>query len=335
MNIFITLDYELFFGSKTGTVSKCIIEPTKALLEIVEPLKIKITCFVDAGYLYALKRQMGEFNELKEDYDLIKAQLEYLISRGHRAELHVHPHWEDSFYDKDLGWVIDASRYKIDDFSEEDILDIFKRYTSEITEITREKPVVYRAGGWCVQPFSKIAQALKNEEIFLDSTVYPGGYYKSSYQSFNFRKVPQYKTQYKFSSEVVEVNPNGIFKEIPISSYRLSPLFFWKFVFVKLKKKNVHKAFGDGMAIKMNKSNILRLLFNFSYSVVSIDGFKASFLEKAFDRYKINTKNKGNFVIIGHPKAFSFYSLSVTKQFIQKFVEKHQFVTYDLRESLK
>ena len=60
MNIYITLDYELFFGPDSGTVENCIIEPTEQLLNIVDPLGVKFVCFVDSGYLLALEKQMRD-----------------------------------------------------------------------------------------------------------------------------------------------------------------------------------------------------------------------------------------------------------------------------------
>ena len=65
MNIYITLDYELFFGPKSGTVNKCIIEPIEKLLKIVDPLNVKIVCFVDSGYLLALEKQMEKYSDRK------------------------------------------------------------------------------------------------------------------------------------------------------------------------------------------------------------------------------------------------------------------------------
>ncbi len=50
-----------------------------------------------------------------------------------------------------------------------------------------------------------------------------------------------------------------------------------------------------------------------SNSVVSMDGYKASLLDKA---YKKNIME--NFVIIGHPKAFTEYSLNKFEKFITK-----------------
>ena len=55
MNIFLTYDYELFFGESTGSVDKCMIEPTNQLLKIAKEFNIKMTFFVDVGYLIKLK----------------------------------------------------------------------------------------------------------------------------------------------------------------------------------------------------------------------------------------------------------------------------------------
>ncbi len=43
MNIFLTFDYELFFGEKTGTVEKCMINPTNELLKISKKYSIPMT----------------------------------------------------------------------------------------------------------------------------------------------------------------------------------------------------------------------------------------------------------------------------------------------------
>ena len=61
MNIFITLDYELFFAQHSGSVEKSIIEPTEKLLEAVEKTTTKLCFFVDAGYLVRLEKYKNDF----------------------------------------------------------------------------------------------------------------------------------------------------------------------------------------------------------------------------------------------------------------------------------
>ena len=167
-----------------------------------------------------------------------------------------------------------------------------------------------------------------NNDIYIDSTVYPGGFYQSSNQVFDFRGVPQALTEYKFSDELTVPDPKGNFTEIPISSQWVSPFFFWKFVFVKIKKQLKHQSYGDGNAVEMNKKEILRLMLTPSHTVTSIDGYKAKLIYKAYKRYKKMTNNSGNFVLIGHPKAFTPYSLNRLKQFIEDTHMHNEYKTF-------
>lgn len=329
MNIYITLDYELFLGKQSGTVENCIIKPTNRLLEIVNNYNIKISFFVDAGYLIALERQKDKFSNLEEDYKKITQQIKKLSKEGHGIELHIHPHWEDTFFKTNIGWTSNTSRYKLTDYSEEEILDIVTRYNNVLKKISLKKPVAFRAGGWSAQPFNKIKKALEINNIFIDSTAYPNGYYQSTNQKFDFRNLPQYKTQFKFLDDFVKENINGNFTEIPISSFKVSPLFFWKFALKKIFKQKQHRAFGDGKAINKQKDSVFKLLTKSSYSVVSIDGYKALYLSKAFKKYVKNTNLHDNFVIIGHPKAFTPYSLGKIKVFIEKNYKHHNYVAFE------
>lgn len=315
MNIYITLDYELFFGTQSGSVEKCIIEPTKVFLELLEPFGIKANFFVDAGYLIALEKQKEEFQKLQSDFEKITDQIKELVSNGHGIELHIHPHWEDSYYDG-TRWVFNTTRYKLSDFKKEDVSGIITKYTNVLKNIAGKNPVAYRAGGWSAQPFGTIGDALKKNGVLIDSTVYPQGFYASDNQNFDFRNVRPFQTEYKFSQDLTLPDKSGEFLEVPISSIRVNPFFYWYFVFIKLLKGKNHRSFGDGASIPTNKKEAVRLLTNFSHSVVSIDGFKASLLNKAFKNYIKHNSNEGSFVMIGHPKAFTPYSLRKLKEFI-------------------
>lgn len=327
MNIYITLDYELFFGKHSGSVENCIIKPTEELLKLVKPFGIKFTCFVDVGYLVKLEEQKEKYPQLQEDYHKITRQIKFLADHGHGIELHIHPHWEDSFYNG-KGWVFDTSRYKLSDFPSEEVERIVTLYTQTLTRISGKSPKAYRAGGWSAQPFKEIGNALLKNNITIDSTVFPKGNYDSEDQYYDFRQVAQFNTNYRFSEDLVKENPNGVFQEIPISSYSVSPFFFWKFAYHKLRKQNQHQAFGDGSAISKTKKDTLRLMLLPSNSVVSIDGYKASFIQKAYQWYAKNTNVNANFVLIGHPKAFTPYSLKMLHEFLEKVSLKNNFKTF-------
>jgi hypothetical protein len=54
MNLYLTCDYELFFGKSTGTIEKWIIQPTKRLLELSKKHSMSMTFFVYVGYIIKL-----------------------------------------------------------------------------------------------------------------------------------------------------------------------------------------------------------------------------------------------------------------------------------------
>ncbi len=50
----LTIDYELFIGTKKGTVRGCIIEPTEKLISILSMNDSKMTGFLDVLHYYRL-----------------------------------------------------------------------------------------------------------------------------------------------------------------------------------------------------------------------------------------------------------------------------------------
>ncbi|MBC2838241.1 hypothetical protein [Robiginitalea sp. SC105] len=327
MRIYITLDYELFFGPRTGTPEHCMLRPTDELIRLAAPLGIRFTCFVDSGYLLALRRQQSEFPILGEHLAMVSSQLRELVVKGHGVELHIHPHWEDTYFDGQV-WNTDTSRYRLANFSEEEIRDIVGRYSDVLKEITRRQPVAYRAGGWSAQPFPPIGRALGRQGIFTDSSVYPGGHYQSENQAFDFRDVPPFKTEYRFSEDLTQEDPAGPFTEIPISAQRVSPIFYWKFAWTKINRLSRHQPFGNGKAIILSREGMFRSLTRPTVSVVSMDGYRSGLLKKALRTYQKKTGNRGNFVIIGHPKAFTPYSLHTVKKFMEETSTIHQYSTF-------
>jgi len=311
--ILLTFDYELYFGSNAGTPERSIIQPTDKIRTLLAKYEVKATFFVDAGYLLKLASYQKEYPALAQDYDRLVAQIRSLVAEGHEIQLHIHPHWEDSHYDG-TQWLMDTSRYRLHDFSQEEVEGIVKRYKKVLSDLTDKSIFVFRAGGWCLQPFSHLHHALKKEKIYLDSTVYEGGKNQSDTHYFNFNNAPQ-KTQWQFEDDPLKENPQGFFTEIPIASYPLSPWFFWKFLYVKKFGGAKHKVFGDGSATGGSRFDKLRMLTQRTRSVVSMDSYKSSFLTKAYQRF-LKNEQEDNFVVIGHPKAMSEYALEKLEAFI-------------------
>ncbi|MCE3279421.1 MAG: hypothetical protein K0S44_1612 [Bacteroidetes bacterium] len=323
MNVYITLDYEIYFGKNHGTVEKCIIYPTSELIRISKKHNVQFVFFVDCGFILKLKEYQIRFPQLKKDYEAIISQVKLLSEDGHDIQLHIHPHWEDSYFDGER-WVINVNRYKLSDFNETEIEDIVKRYKNVITEITGKEPFAFRAGGWCLQPFSKLEKAFRENKITLDSSVFRNGFYSSEQYSYDFRNAPD-KDIYHFEHDVTEEKANGFFTEVPISPIKNSPFFFWKLFLLGRKDPYLHKPLGDGNAMPAPGYR-KKLLTKFTNNPVSVDGYNSHLLSAALRKLKL--QNRKHMVVIGHPKALSRYSIIKLEAFIEENKTQHCFTTF-------
>lgn len=323
MNLFLTYDYELFFGNPTGSVDKCIIEPTNYLREIANRTGVKMVFFIDVGYLKQLEQYKNQYKKVAREYELVYAQIQSLVTEGHDCQLHIHPHWEDSSHDGNQ-WKMITDRYKLVDFSDEDIEKIVEEYHAILTRWTGKPVYAYRAGGWCLQPFNRIQKAFEKIGIKLDSTVFPGGKFTAGNYDYDFTQTPA-KSTWKFSNDLCKEDPHGPFWEYPISNYRYSPLFFWRLFILGRLQPQLHKPIGDGypMSSPGLRKKMLTKGMNLS---ASVDGYFVTKLQKVVQKNKAKGFNET--VIIGHPKACTHFALKKLEQFIEANKNKHPFLTF-------
>jgi len=325
MQVILTFDYELFFGTNTGSVQKCMIEPTDRLLEIAAKYQVPMVFFVDIGFLIKLQEAKSGYPELEADFNQIVAQLQKMQALNCEVQLHIHPHWEKSFYDGKKWIVVTDGCYKLSDFTNEEAEAIVRKYHQALTEWSGNKPDTYRAGGWCIQPFSQIEHVFRELEIKKDSTVFPGGKFESAHYQFDFTAVPAFTNPYRFQSDITKSEANGDFLEIPIASWEFSPLFYWRLYALGRLSPADHKMIGDGSFLAQpgrKKSVLLHKTWNH----VSSDGYYASQLIKQatyYDQKQVNT-----FVVIGHPKGMTNYSLKQLESFVSKTKKAYEFVNF-------
>jgi len=323
LNIYITYDYEIFFGSPTGSAEKCIIEPTEQIRIIAKETDVKMVFFVDVGYLIRLEKYKDSFVEAKSDYDAVVSQISGLVEDGHDCQLHIHPHWEDCIY-TEKGWDMNVDRYKLVDFSETEIERIVLEYKLYLENITKKPVISYRAGGWCLQPFSKINKAFSKAGLKIDSTVFPGGKNVKGAYYYDFEKTPN-KDKWNFSTDLCEEDVNGEFKEYPISNNRYSLWFFWRlFIFGRLQPK-MHKSIGNGNPIPSIGMRKEMLTKGMTLSA-SVDGYFVTKLNKIVKQNK--QKGWDETVIIGHPKASTYFALKQLKKFIVRNKSTSSFKTF-------
>jgi len=320
MNIYLTFDYELFFGPETGTVEKCMIEPTERLIELAGK-EVKLIFFVDVGFLVAMERFSAQYPELGRVINKVRFQVKRLVDLGHDVQLHIHPHWESAEYSGGK-WVINASgSYRLDDFSDEYAGRIFREYKSYLDELTGRPSTAFRAGGWCIQPFNKFRDLFIETGIRVDSSVMPGVKYESEHYRFDFTDLNR-QSAYRFDKDVLVEEKDGMFTEFPISTWYYPPTFYWNLYVRGRLAPGRHKMIGDGQFIPQ-PGRKKKGLSSGSLNHISCDGYYATMLMKAYREFK--QKGEKDLVIIGHPKGMTEYSFHKLGEFIKRVSKEETF----------
>lgn len=309
--VILSYDYELFFGEKSGTVKKSLIEPTNAIMDAMEKVGFRGNFFIDVLMIKYLSQNLDERS--KNDLKMIEDQLRDMLKRGHRIELHLHPHWVDAIYNGDGTWNFDDfHHYSLSSFSEESIVSMFVEGVEYLNRIGSEvvpnyKVCAFRAGGWAVQPFIKLKSAFVLAGIRIDSSSARGIYVKNDDSYYDFRSMPQ-KDIYKFEDDVCVEVSNGSFIEVPISTYHRPFICS----IVHKASQFIHKGYNlrltDGTHYRPSeKTNVKKTskLHNLLHSEDAL--YMMSFSQSNPFTLKKIIKNRttGLFCFIDHPKDFS------------------------------
>ena len=318
MNIFITLDYELFLGNETGSVQNCLIRPMHELCNVTNKYNVPLTVFVDAAFLLRLYESRTLCPDLQRDWNEITHNLQEMSRQGHDIQLHFHPQWLFSTYNiKDNKWNMDLSHYKMSDIHDRGLLeDSFSKSKQLLETIIGERTLSFRAGGYCLEGID-YSSLFTNNSILIDSSVAREQYCDSNTHNYDYRHIPE-KMVYGFSSDVHVEDDKKTFLELSISSIKwsmLKYLFYFRKIF---KSYHPHIVYKDGKPIRdMGSANMFMKILNRlkgTTMLCSIDGPLSLFLEDYYNNAL--KKQKEDLVLIGHPKNASDCSIKALGKFI-------------------
>ena len=312
-NIILTLDYELFLN-QSGTIKNCILNPVNALSRTLDKHGIKAVFFIDILFLNRLKTE-----NLTEEFQLIKNNIQDLIRNNHQIELHLHPHWMDAKYNfSNCTWDLsNYTNYRLHALDQKQLKNVFNLGYELLLKIGKEVDdqfslTAFRAGGLCIQPFSKIKPLLLNHNIRIDSSVAPTFSSDSKTHFYNFINAP-FLDRYSFSDDPCSPNSLGKFVEFPILHYKKS--FIHK-VFSKIKKgpNSINQIYGDGKAAspEFKKSKSILTKFKSDKYLFSLDGD----YDEALLLKKIKSTKNQNITILSHPKLMSKQSLKTIEMLV-------------------
>lgn len=295
----------MYLGADSGTIERCMIEPTDKILEIFKKYDAKGLFFVDATFLTVLKK------DYFEGYVKIKEQILDILKSGSDIGLHIHPHWIDSYMIDKNRWSFKSyENFRIHNLPKEKISTIIKDSFNELDTICKEFDKDYnidsfRAGGWCIQPFNLIKDDLKSIGIKYDFSVLPG-IKKDNLPKhyYDYKQAPQ-KDFWKFENDVLKEDDKGSFIEVPTTIVKMNI-----FDLLKLKKSiKGLKTIGDGKGADDSSSSFvgkMKKLTPFIKYTLSSDYMTLEIFEK-----NINNLNNKFLVYVAHPKNFSDESFEI------------------------
>ncbi|MGZ3919925.1 MAG: hypothetical protein ACXVC7_06525 [Bacteroidia bacterium] len=300
-----------------------MLEPTEALREILRRHKAKGIFFVDTLSLMRFEKEQ----ELRGELDAVKKQLIQLNSEGHYIFPHIHAHWLDSKYipaQKQFN-LSNLQKYSLSNLDKLKVQDLFSQSISFLKHTGIDYPEWgYRAGGWCMQPFSLYQDIFTGQNIRYDFSVLPGYRNDNPSQAFDYTSV-HLNTPYHFSTAIEIPDANGEFIELPISTISLN-------AFVKFKDRLARKylwhtgdkGWGDGMSAQTGALKSPQ-----ASEMISLD---------VLNRAKLNTysaylKHHSFMHWISHPKMFTRHGLKTFDMFIRK-CEANYKTEYDFKKML-
>lgn len=323
MDVILTLDYELFNGPKGGSIQNCLLTPTFELLKILGKYDFRATFFVDVCFLLKMKSLVTDYPELEKDWLAITSQISKLSECGHDVELHIHPNWYRATYSKGF-WESRMDDYKLSDLSSDVAENLFREGIALLSSLTGKQIHAFRAGAYCLQTYKSYPEIFRKYDIFIDSSVFRNRTSKTkNWEWYDYTNIPS-DYNYSFSDDVCRKQEEGDFMEVSIPSYRMSTI---QYLFFKCKSKRIQpallKGWGDGktsiggtlLPWPQRVMNRLTRTFSPHNVAASIDGTNVSFLDFL---YRKELNNGGYFLIMGHPKLLSPYSINGFDAFLRR-----------------
>jgi hypothetical protein len=328
-NILLTFDYELFLGKNSGSVDKCLIEPTEKIRCILNKYNIIAIFFVDTTYLLRLAEVAQNNKVFKQNMTKIENQLQQLKEDGHYIFHHLHPHWLDAKYMPELDeWNLEnISKYSFKNISVEERNRIFEFSDAFIRKFEGENKVGFRAGGLYVEPISDFLTYFSKYNIKYEFSICPEDYSIGKNDSYDFRQYPN--KPYHFQTKVNKPELNGKYIEYPITRFKIAGLNkILNGIYHRLfsKSKNIY---GNGSPVNLGqvekpKNNLFEL--NIPLSLEFLNNFN----------YKlcISHLKKNDYIhFLSHPKLMSDESIDSMDKMLNILIKKYH-LNSDFRKIL-
>jgi len=178
LKVIFTLDYEIH-GNGDGCPYALMVEPTSRMMKQFESYGAKLTIMADVAEILKFREYKEQFGRDDYHYEAIAEQLRDAILRGHDVQLHLHASYFNARHEQGR-WRQDWSEYNFAGLAPNRLKEVVK-LGKEFLELSL-RPIdpsyrchVFRAANWAVSPSSNVVQALIENGIEIDSSVFKYG----------------------------------------------------------------------------------------------------------------------------------------------------------------
>lgn len=173
-----TLDYEIH-GNGDGCPRTLMVEPTDRLLRLFDEYGARLTIMADVAEILKFKEYKEEVGRDDYCYDAIVDQLRSALSRGHDVQLHIHSSYFKAHHNQGR-WRQDWSEYDFAGLPYDRMVWMVgtgKEFLETLLRPVNQayRCIAFRAANWSVSPSRNVVNALLENNILIDTSVFKGG----------------------------------------------------------------------------------------------------------------------------------------------------------------
>lgn len=337
MNIILSIDYETF-GDGSGSMNACMLNPLNRMLELTSQYDALLSVFVETMGIQTLQTS----NQYKIETDAVCKQLQMACQNGHDIQLHLHPQWQGAKVTDNQLSALNAEKWRIGNLPKEEVTELIKEGKQWLEDLISPvcpsyQCIVFRAGGWCIQPSTNVIEALQKNNILVDSTIAPGAKSSAKTDWYDFSNAPLKKAYWTFDKDVMQPSSpsSKSIYELPITTGKIGLYQHLKIILNNISRDTLASDCVGSYSIPGVKESRLfsklRKLSSLGNVMLDISTMPAETLIKVTQEWQQKFQNDADVTVvaIGHTKNFSKQSAFELEKYLQWAKEQnHQFITY-------
>jgi hypothetical protein len=248
LQLIFTTDYEIH-GNGDGSPLELMVETTERQLKLMNRYGARLTIFADVAEIIKFKEYRVKTGSDDYHYEAITQQLKNAVKTGHDVQLHIHSSYFNAVHENGR-WKQNWREYNLANLPYEKIAAYVrtgKNFLEELLQPVNKdyECIAFRAAGWSMVPARNIVNALVNNGIRIDSSVWKYGRRKGmldfDYCHAHSEAVPWFADE----KDICRKNNEGKILEVPIycvnkhAAHFVTPIRLYRIVNASFHKHKV------------------------------------------------------------------------------------------------